>query len=200
MPLEMMETVFGKNGKVIWKKSQGIDNSAVIPFTDRKSISTERTFDKDTINVKMLESIITAMAENLAFQLRRGQKLTSCISVKVRYSDFNTHSKQAKIPYTSADHLLIPKVLDLFKIMYNRRLRVRLVGVRFSDMVSGGYQINLFDDTQEQLRLYEAMDAIRNRYGERSIYRACTMGARTIGRFTNPFNGEPPIVLAHRKA
>lgn len=200
MPLEMMEKVFGKNGRGIWKKSQGIDNSPVIAFSERKSISTERTFDKDTINVKMLESLIMAMAENLAFQLRRGGKLSSCIAVKVRYSDFNTHTKQVKIPYTSADHLLIPKVIDIFRLLYNRRLRVRLVGVRFSDLVEGSYQINLFDDTQEQISLYKAMDAIRNRYGERSIYRASTMGAKTIGRFTNPFNGDPPVVLAHRKS
>ena len=200
MPMDMMETVFGKNGRVIWKKSQGIDNSPVVAFSERKSISTERTFEKDTIDVTKLESIITAMAENLAFQLRRGQKLTSCVSIKVRYSDFNTHSKQMKIPYTSADHILIPLIKDLFRALYNKRLRVRLIGVRFGDLVTGGYQINLFNDTQEQLRLYNAMDAIRNRYGERSIYRACTMGSKSIGRFMNPFNGEPPILLAHRRA
>jgi DNA polymerase-4 len=139
------------------------------------------------------------MAENLAFQLRRGDKLTSCISVKIRYSDFNTYSKQLKIPYTSADHILIPKILELFKSLYQRRLLIRLVGVKFSDLASGNYQINLFDDTEEMLRLYNAMDTIRNRYGELSIQRASSMGAKTIGRFQNPFSGEPPILLAHRK-
>ena len=199
MPVDVMQRVLGKNGTVIWKRANGVDNTPVIPFCERKSISTERTFDKDTIDVVMLNGILIAMTENLAYQLRRGEKLTACITVKIRYSDFNTYSKQLRIPYTSADHILIPKVLELFKTLYNRRLLVRLVGIRFSHLVSGNYQINLFDDTEEILNLYHAMDYIRKRYGDKSVIRASAMGARTIGRMHNPFNGQPPIVLAHRK-
>ncbi len=199
MPMEVMQRVLGANGGVIWKRANGIDNTPVIPFNERKSISTERTFDKDTIDVNRLRGILIAMTENLAYQLRRGEKLTACISVKIRYSDFNTYSKQMRIPYTSADHILIPKILDLFKNLYNRRLLVRLIGIRFSHLVSGNYQINLFDDTEEILSLYNAMDNIRKRYGDKSVLRASGMGAKTIGRMHNPFNGLPPVVLAHRK-
>lgn len=199
MPMDVMQRVLGKNGTVIWKRANGMDNTPVIPFCDRKSISTERTFDKDTIDVIKLKGILIAMTENLAYQLRRGEKLTACIAVKIRYSDFNTYSKQMRIPYTSADHILIPKILDLFKSLYNRRLLVRLVGIRFSHLVSGNYQINLFEDTEEVLNLYHAMDHIRKRYGDKSVVRASGLGAKTIGRMANPFNGQPPIVLAHRK-
>ena len=199
MPMEVMQRVLGANGGVIWKRANGIDNTPVIPFNERKSISTERTFDKDTIDVNRLRGILIAMTENLAYQLRRGEKLTACISVKIRYSDFNTYSKQMRIPYTSADHILIPKILDLFKNLYNRRLLVRLIGIRFSHLVSGNYQINLFDDTEEILSLYNAMDNIRKRYGDKSVLRASGMGVKTIGRMHNPFNGLPPVVLAHRK-
>ncbi|MBU2903058.1 DNA polymerase IV [Maribacter dokdonensis] len=199
MPMEVMQRVLGANGGVIWKRANGIDNTPVIPFNERKSISTERTFDKDTIDVNRLRGILIAMTENLAYQLRRGEKLTACILVKIRYSDFNTYSKQMRIPYTSADHILIPKILDLFKNLYNRRLLVRLIGIRFSHLVSGNYQINLFDDTEEILSLYNAMDNIRKRYGDKSVLRASGMGAKTIGRMHNPFNGLPPVVLAHRK-
>lgn len=199
MPMEVMQRVLGANGGVIWKRANGIDNTPVIPFCERKSISTERTFDKDTIDVNRLRGILIAMTENLAYQLRRGEKLTACISVKIRYSDFNTYSKQLRIPYTSADHILIPKILDLFKNLYNRRLLVRLIGIRFSHLVTGNYQINLFDDTEEILSLYNAMDEIRKRYGDKSVLRASGMGAKTIGRMHNPFNGLPPVVLAHRK-
>ncbi|SHJ70535.1 DNA polymerase-4 [Maribacter aquivivus] len=199
MPMEVMQRVLGANGGVIWKRANGIDNTPVIPFCERKSISTERTFNKDTIDVNRLRGILIAMTENLAYQLRRGDKLTACISVKIRYSDFNTYSKQMRIPYTSGDHILIPKILDLFKTLYNRRLLVRLIGIRFSHLVSGNYQINLFDDTEEILSLYNAMDEIRKRYGDKSVLRASGMGAKTIGRMHNPFNGLPPVVLAHRK-
>ncbi|NJB71099.1 DNA polymerase-4 [Saonia flava] len=199
MPMDVMQRVLGANGSLIWKRANGLDNTPVIPFCERKSISTERTFDKDTIDVVKLRGILIAMAENLAYQLRKGEKLTACITVKIRYSDFNTYSKQFRIPYTSADHILIPKILDMFKTLYNRRLLVRLVGIRFSHLVSGNYQINLFEDTEETLNLYHAMDHIRNRFGDKSVIRASAMGAKTIGRMNNPFNGQPPIVLAHRK-
>ena len=199
MPLEMMVSALGVNGRTIWKRANGIDNPPLVPFHERKSLSTERTFSKDTIDMTKLRTTIFAMAENLAFQLRRGNKLAGTISVKIRYSDFNTYNKQVKIPYSSADHVIIPKVLELFEKLYERRLLIRLVGVKISDIVSGNYQINLFDDTEEMLSLYNAMDTIRGRYGELSIMRASSMGAKTIGRFQNPFNGEPPTLLAHRK-
>ncbi len=199
MPMDVMQRVLGANGKVIWKRANGMDNTPVIPFHERKSISNERTFDRDTIDVIKLKGIIVAMAENLAYQLRRGEKLTACIAVKIRYSDFNTYSKQKRIPYTSADHILIPKIIELFDSLYSKRMLVRLVGIRFSHLVSGNYQINLFDDTEEALNLYQAMDRVRNRFGDRAVIRASAMGARTIGRMHNPFNGQPPIVLAHRK-
>lgn len=199
MPVDVMQRVLGANGKVIWKRANGIDHTPVIPFCERKSISTERTFDRDTIDVVKLRGVLIAMTENLAYQLRRGEKLTACVSVKIRYSDFNTYSKQLRIPYTSADHILIPKILDMFKTLYNRRLLVRLVGIRFSHLVSGNYQIDLFDDTEETLNLYHAMDTIRKRYGDKSVLRASGLGAKTIGRMQNPFNGLPPVVLAHRR-
>ena len=199
MPLEMMVSVLGANGKTIWKRANGIDNPPIIAFHERKSLSTERTYNKDTIDMIKLKATLFAMAENLAYQLRKGDKLTGVLSVKIRYSDFNTYSKQIKIPYTSADHIIIPAVLELFKKLYQRRLLIRLVGVKVSDIVSGNYQINLFDDTEQMLDLYNAMDTVRNKYGELSIMRASAMGAKSIGRFNNPFNGEPPLVLAHRK-
>lgn len=198
MPPEMLEKVLGKNGLAIWKKANGVDNSPVIPFHERKSISTERTFDKDTIDVEKLKGILTAMAENLAFQLRRGNRVCSCITIKLRYSDFNTYTLQAQLPYTSADHILIPKVLELFERIYNRRLLVRLIGVRYSNLVTGSYQMNLFEDNEDLIKLYQAMDKIRSRFGDRSVMRASGVEARSIGR-SNPFNGDAPILLANRR-
>lgn len=198
MPMDLMARAFGANGITIWRKANGIDPSPVIEYSERKSISTERTFDKDTIDVVKLKGILTAMVENLAFQLRRGEKLTACITVKVRYSDFNTYTLQARIPYTAADHVLIPKGLELFDKLYNKRLLVRLIGVRLSDLVNGFYQIDLFEDSEEQLSLYQAMDKIRDKFGDRSVMRASGMLAKSISRF-NPFTGEPPPLLPNRR-
>lgn len=181
----------------MWKKANGIDDSPVVQYNERKSISTERTFDKDTIDVRKLEAIMVAMAENLAFQLRRGNKLTSCVTVKLRYSDFQTYTLQQKIPYSASDHVLISTVLELFKKLYNRRVLVRLIGVRYSHLVEGAHQISLFEDTS-MLELYKAMDRIRERFGDRAVMRASGMSAKSISRW-NPFSGEPPPLLANRR-
>jgi len=199
MPLDVMSKALGENGASIWKKANAIDPSPVVPFQERKSISTERTFDQDTIDVHKLRGLLIAMTENLAFQLRKGEKLTSCVTVKLRYSDFQTETMQCRIPYTSADHILIPKILELFEKLYSRRVLIRLIGVRFSHLVSGGYQINLFDDNEEQISLYTAMDEMRKKFGDRAVMKAAGIDARSIGRGENPFDGGPPVLLANRR-
>jgi DNA polymerase-4 len=200
MPVELMESVMGKNGISLWKKAQGIDNAPVVAWNERKSISMERTFEKDSTDVLKMKSILTSMAENLSYQLRSGNKLTACVSIKIRYSDFQTYSKQRIIPYTSLDHTLIKTTLDLFDQLYQRRVLIRLIGVRFSHLVGGSYQMRLFEDSEKLIKLYQSMDIIRNRFGDQAVKRAVTMGVKSIGSMTNPFNGQPPVIPAHRNA
>ncbi|GAB4231232.1 MAG: DNA polymerase IV [Ekhidna sp.] len=192
MPKDMLVQIFGKNGALMWEKANGIDYSPVIPYSDRKSISTEQTFNKDTTDITRLKTIILAMTEHLAYQLRDENKLTACVAVKIRYSDFNTYTQQVRIPYTSADHILIPKVAELFDKLYDKRLLVRLVGVRFSSLVHGNYQINLFEDTGEIINLYQAMDFLRQKHGDRSVVRAKGLGVKAMRTF-NPFKGDMRI-------
>jgi len=199
MPRDLMYRTLQKTGVDLWQKAQGIDERPVIPYQERKSISTERTFENDTIDVIKLRELLTAMAENLAYQLRKGDKLCSCITVKIRYSDFNTYSTQARIPYTSADHTIIKYTLELFEKLFQRRQLIRLVGVRLSHLVSGGMQINLFEDTEELVHLYDAMDKIRNKYGDHAVKRASSMDVKSLSRPGNPFDGKSPILLANRR-
>ena len=188
MPLDLLVGVFGKNGKQIWKKANGIDHSPVVPYHEQKSMSVERTFDKDTTNFQMLQNILIAMTENLTYQLRQKNKLTSCVTVKLRYSDFQTFTKQVKIPYTATDHAIIPVIKELYQKLYNRRVRVRLVGIRFSHLVGGAHQINLFEDVK-LLQLYQAMDKVKDQYGENAIIKASSIDTKFKNR-PNPFNGK----------
>jgi len=197
MPMELMEKAFGKNGRSIWYKANGIDNSPVVPYHEKKSISTERTFHKDTIDVFKLRNMVMAMVEQLAYELRRAGKVTSCISIKIRYADFQTYSKQKKIPYTSCDHTLIDWGKEIFDQLYNRRVRVRLIGVRLSDLAGGGHQTDLFNDNSRVFKLYQAMDKIKDRYGANAVRRSTAMEINGLGR-GNPFSGEPNVVPAHR--
>jgi len=176
MPPEMMEKVLGINGLAIWKKANGIDSTPVIPYSERKSISTETTFEQDTTDIQMINELLVRMVEKIAFSLRKKQKLTSCVTVKIRYSNFDTHTMQLRIPYTSFDHVLIPVTKDLFRKVYQRRMLIRLIGVRFSHLVTGTQQIDLFDDTPELINLYQAVDRMRLRYGRDAVFRAVGAG------------------------
>ncbi|MEG1025239.1 DNA polymerase IV [Flavobacterium plurextorum] len=171
MPAEVLQQMIGKNGLELWKKAHGIDNTPVEPYTERKSISTETTFTQDTIDIAKLRRILLGMVEKLAFQLRAEQWLTSTVTVKIRYANFDTETKQCRVAYTSADHILTKNVTELFEKVYQRRMRLRLIGVRFSGLVRGTYQIDLFEDTQEMLSLYEAMDKMKKRYGFDAVMR-----------------------------
>jgi DNA polymerase-4 len=190
MPLKFLISAFGKNGTSIWNKAHGVDESPVVPYMEQKSISTECTFEEDTIDVKRLKSVLIAMVEKIAFQLREQKKLTSCITVKIRYSNFDTETKQIQIPYTSSDHVILYVVRELFDRLYNRRMLIRLVGVRLSGLVHGNHQINLFNDTAETINLYEAIDKIKHRHGSEKLVRATTMGvSRRVRMEMNMFKG-----------
>ncbi len=173
IPSDMVVSLMGKNGLDIWKKANGIDHSPVISYSEQKSISTESTFDKDTTDLVRLNQILASMVERIAWQMRRQEKLTSCITVKIRYSNFDTHSLQKRIPYTSFDHVLIDTAKELFEKLYKRRMLIRLIGVRFSHLVRGVQQLNMFEDTPEMVSLYLAMDSLRKRFGQNAVKRAC---------------------------
>jgi len=172
MPADVLQQLIGKNGIELWKKANGIDNNPVIQYSERKSISTETTFAEDTIDVDCIRSILSGMVEQLCYQLRNEKWLTSTVSVRIRYANFDTETKQCKIPYTSADHTLLKYVLELFKKVYTRRMRIRLVGVRFTGLVHGSHQMNLFEDTEELISLYQTLDKIKDRFGAKSVGRA----------------------------
>jgi len=171
-PIHTLENVLGQNGTELWHKANGIDETPVVPFHEQKSISTENTFQQDTFDIGFLNTQLVRMTEKIAFELRSKNKLTGCVAVKLRYSNFETFTKQQAIPYTNADHLILKVVKNLFSRLYNRRMPVRLIGVHFSNLIPGSYQINLFDDSQEMIRLYQAIDGVKTRFGEEYVSRA----------------------------
>jgi DNA polymerase-4 len=172
---DQMQTLLGKNGIQLLQKAKGIDNSPVIPYQEQKSIGTQCTFKTDSIDVDTINNLITSMVMDLAFELRQKKKLTACITVTIRYSNFEDVTKQVTIPYTSLDHVLIAKAKELFRQVYQKRMLLRLVGVRLSNLVGGHEQIDLYSNSQEQYSLCQAMDKIRKRFGEKAITLASTM-------------------------
>ncbi|MCK5856498.1 MAG: DNA polymerase IV [Bacteroidales bacterium] len=171
MPVEMLQNMMGKNGVSLWKKANGLDSTPVFQYSERKSISAERTFQQDTIDVKRLNELIVGMAEKLAYSLRKKRKLSSVVTVKIRYSNFDTYTMQKRISYTSFDHVIMEVAKELFVKLYTRRMLVRLIGVKLSGLIEGVQQLDLFNDTEEMVNLYKAMDDIRNRFGSKAVRR-----------------------------
>jgi DNA polymerase-4 len=166
---DYMKSILGKNGIWLLQKAKGIDTSPVIPYQEQKSIGTQSTFKEDSIDVESINHLLIAMVMDLAFQLRQKQKLCACVTVTIRYSTFEDVTRQAAIPYTSLDSVLIKKTKELFRELYQKRVLIRLVGVRLSNLVGGFEQIDLYSESEEQYSLCQAMDKIRKRFGPQSI-------------------------------
>ena len=167
----MLQSFMGDSGTELWRRAQGIDESPVIPYREQKSISTERTYQQDTIDVDFLMGDLYRMTEKIAFELRRQNRLTGCVTVKIRYTDFETHDIQQKIPYTNADHELFKVAHELFTRLFERRQLIRLIGIRFTHLIAGTYQINIFEDREEMIKLYQSIDHIKTRFGEALLVR-----------------------------
>jgi DNA polymerase-4 len=182
MPVKMLEEQFGKNGRTIWKKANGIDDTPVEPYKEKKAISREQTFDFDTIDVVMMRVLLSAMVEELAHQLREETWLAGTVMVKIKYSDMNTVTKQATIMQTSANHTIEAVVKELFTVLYSRRIRVRMIGITLSKLVRGTYQMNMFEDTEEILKLYLAMDKMKSKHGFTAVTRGVGFDLKTRKR------------------
>ena len=169
---EELEERLGKSGVDLWYKSQGIHNGEVTPYHEAKSISSEHTFDENKVDVNFLKSELVRLSEKIAYELRQDGKVAGCISVKLRYSSFETTSKQTTVPYTCADDEIIPIAKELFDKLYNRGEPVRLLGVRLSELTNDAIQTNLFDDVERKTGLYKAIDDVKDRFGKASVKRA----------------------------
>jgi len=176
IPYPVLERVFGKQGILLYKSARGEDERPIVPATQCKSLSTERTFAQDSIDVGMMRAQLTRMVEQLGHKLRSEHRLTTCVTLKLRYASFETVTRQKRIPYSNNDDLLLQTVLELFAQLYTKRLRVRLLGVRFSHLVAGGHQVALFQDIPRQSSLYAALDHIKGKYGTDSLVRGSGMG------------------------
>ena len=175
IPVEMLQNLLGKNGAELSRRANGIDETPVVPYHEQKSISTENTFGEDTIDINFMHSEIVRMTEKIAFELRRQNKLTGCVTLKLRYSNFETFTKQISISYSNADHVLMETAQELFEKLYDRRMLIRMLGIRFSHLIPGNHQIHLFEDTQEVINLYQAIDSVKKRFGEKILMKAAGM-------------------------
>jgi len=169
---EDLEFFLGNYGKELWNKSQGIHHSEVVPYHEAKSVSTESTFHTNSSDMDFIMSEIVRMTERVAHELRQDDKMAGRISVKIRYPDFETTSRQTGLSYTCYDDELIPAAKALFHKLYRKGKPIRLLGVRLSELTNEARQSNLFETAERKTDLYKAIDAVKDRFGKDAIARA----------------------------
>ena len=173
--VEVLEKNLGKWGESLWRKAHGIGSAEIETDWEQKSMSHENTFEKDYTDIEFLHSELVRLTEKTTYSLREDEKLTGCVTVKIRYSDFETTSRQETIDYTSLDDRLIAKVKDLFNKFFQKGRPVRLLGVRFSQLIPFTMQMSLFENSAEKLNLYKAVDDIKDRFGSKIVRKAVTV-------------------------
>jgi DNA polymerase-4 len=177
-----LKRYFGKGGEYLYNISRGIDPSEVYSHDDRpldKSMSHETTMEVDLSDIDKIYSTVLWLSDKVARRLRQDNYQGKTVSVKIRSSDFKTITRdktltcptdQGKIIYETA-RKLIPRD-------YGPRIRVRLLGVRVSNLEkkSVSSQLLLLDDRiKEKLqKSNQAVDKIRDRFGESAIKLAGT--------------------------
>ena len=176
-PQELLEQRLGKYGGELWTKANGRwVGSAVEPYHEARSVSTENTFHENTSDMDFLMSELVRMTEKIAFELREDDKMAGCVTVKIRYPDFETTSRQTSIAYSFYDDELIPVAKDLFHKLYRKGQKVRLLGVRLSELTAEARQTNLFSDAGKKSDLYKAIDEVKNRFGKKLMTRGGALG------------------------
>jgi len=174
-PIELLQKLLGQHGESLWHKAQGIGSATVHTDWEQKSISHENTFSEDQTDPDFLHQQLVRLTEKTAYELRQEEKLTGCVTIKIRYSNFDTVSRQETIPYTALDDNLLAHVKKLFDALREKNRPIRLLGVRFSHLIPFTMQMSLFEDQPQKLKLYQAVDALKDRYGSRSLTKATNL-------------------------
>lgn len=178
MPLRVLKNRFGVFGVMLHHHANGIDESPVTPPEEAKSITRETTFEKDTHDPVFLSATLRYQAEKVGADLREVGKQAKCVSIKVRYSDFTTITRQRTlIQMTDLDQTIFQIGNELLqKSLADNRLAIRLVGIGVSSLSEPGMQLSLINGTEQRLeKLNRAVDRIRDKYGFTSIQTGRTM-------------------------
>jgi DNA polymerase-4 len=170
-PMPLLEQYFGKYGEVLSRKSKGEYIGSLHTTHESKSISTEHTFSENSNEKEFLHAELSRMTEKLGHQLREENNMTRCVAVKIRYPDFKTHTKQISIDPTHFDDELFKVVRELFFQLYDGKTKLRLIGVRFSELIEKTMQTDLFDNRIKKEKLYAAVDGVKKKFGRGSIER-----------------------------
>jgi DNA polymerase IV len=166
-----LENKLGKTGTDLFRKAKGEYHGTVSQYHEAKSISSENTFHEDIADTDFLLSQIVRLTEKIGYELRADGKLCTCVAIKIRYSNFETHTRQTTIAATDFDHELMGTAKELFHKSWQKGRKVRLLGVRLSSLTTIAGQGNLFENKESLNSLYKAIDQVKGRFGKKLLKR-----------------------------
>jgi DNA polymerase-4 len=188
LPPTAIERRFGKHGASLVERAHGIDPDPVAGGEAAKSIGHEHTFDVDTSDREVIERALLGMADGVAGRLRSMGWKAVTVTLKLRDSSFATITRQVslKAPADLTEEIYAAALVLLRKELHGQR--IRLVGVTASNFRERE-QLGMFPDAGDPRRhkAAEALDAIRRKYGDRSMMRA----ALVRSELPAPFERDP---------
>lgn len=166
--------LLGKYGADLHAYSLGIDNRPVTVEHEAKSISQETTFARDTADPQELRRTLRELSSKVAYRMRQDDVCARVVRLKIRWSDFSTHTRQTRLEQpTDQDGVIYAAVERLWKSIWTDGQPVRLIGVGGSDLVETAHQMSLWNTPNEKERkLLEALDELREKYGRQTVRRA----------------------------
>ena len=172
-----LEAYFGNNALEMHARALGIDPSPVHSEREVKSVSNEVTFTKDTTDSEVLRQTLRALADKVGYRLRQAGFAGSVVQIKLRYSNFETITRQTALPQpTNLDDEIYAAAEKLFEANIIPTRAVRLIGIGVSRLNPPYRQLSLWDNNQdEKEKLASAIDQLKEKYGQDVIKRASMM-------------------------
>jgi len=170
LPMEYFSTDLGKAGIDLWKRANGAGTEYLTIEREQKSMSKETTFETDVIDKGLMERTLFELTGKVSQTLRNHNFMASTISIKLRYSDFQTIDRARTIQPTDDDKIIYETALDLFRKAYARRVSVRLIGIhlsKFSQFAEQGYLFETSDEKRK--KMLDAINLVRAKYGFGSV-------------------------------
>ena len=170
LPEEYFAAAYGKYGIDLWRKANGEGTEHLTIQRERKSISKETTFGEDVTSNEFLKKTLFELAGKICQTMRNHNWVASTITIKLRYSDFQTLTRSRTIKPTDDDKIVFDTAWQLLSKAHIRRVAVRLVGVGLSNFSEYSEQEFLFEDTEiKRKKMFRAVTRIRDKYGYNAI-------------------------------
>ena len=173
-PEEKLVKLLGNNATTLKKYAQGYDNRQIVDSGERKSISKERTFSQDITNRDQIINTLLELSEEVGYRLRSQGLQARTISIKIRYADFTTITRDKTLQEATAlDSVIFNSARELF-VKYGGRPPWRLVGVKLAGL-ENWKQLSLLTPEPEidkEKKVTRIKDELRDKYGRGVLYTA----------------------------